>query len=826
MNIHNPHSEGQITGEAEIINGVEDDYLNIFDAINEAIYILDESGKFLTVNSGAVEMYGYPRDYFTGKTPGFISAPGRNDLSSTMEKINLAYNGSPQRFEFWGIRKSGQIFPKEVRLCAGRYLGEKVVVALGMDISERALKEQHTQISENRYRVIGSLISDFAYTVVKNEEGELFNDWITDSFYSETGYSRNDFEKHNTWMFCIHSEDRDSVLRQVKLLKPGEELIHEFRIWNADEKCRWIRNHIKYEADNKDFSTGRIYGAAKDISENKRVVEILERSEDAFRQINNCLLHLTSDHKKNIEAITALCGKLLKADCAFYIRLNDGAIEISGWNIPENFAAPAYSSGSICFDMIKNRNAGSLVIPDLTSSPYYNTDLNIKNCGIKSYMGHVIRAHEENRGALCVIYKRLYKPAQEDLSVLGILSSAVSQVEERLITELELIRAKENAEELNRLKTSFLANMSHELRTPMHGILGLTQVLREQLKDPKKIDMTEMIITSGKRLLNTLNMILTLSRIEANRQEIEFEKIALFSAIEQSVKLFFSMAKNKGLDLKFIPLSKELPFITDRQMFESVLNNLIDNAIKYTNKGSVIVSAKMELTDGDNWVVIKVRDTGIGISPENQKLIFEEFRQVSEGYNRAFEGTGLGLSIIRRYIDLLKGSICLKSAVGAGSEFTVKLPSLIFDVPLKTAFSREPEPEIYRERNAEDKMKILIVDDDDISIDILEIWLKNNHLTDYAKDIEGALYKLRKNSYHAVFMDINLKRGESGIELLKKLRGIEGYLNIPVIACTAYAMPGDENRLKAEGFNYYISKPFQKKELLLLLDEIMEKEKN
>ncbi len=278
----------------------------------------------------------------------------------------------------------------------------------------------------------------------------------------------------------------------------------------------------------------------------------------------------------------------------------------------------------------------------MPNSTYNETDPNVKTYGLKSYIGYPVRFAGVNIGSLCVVYVNEYIPGDEDLKILGILSVAIAQEEERQQVETELRTAKEKAEEMSRLKSSFLANMSHELRTPMHGILGMAEILNSQSTNNETKEMTDMILTSGRRLLNTLNMILTLARIEANKQEIRLKSIKLFQTVMHSVRLYTPMALEKNLSIKFVSISDDIEFLTDPQLFDSILNNLIDNAIKYTETGGISVYAGKEIRNGEESVVIKVEDTGIGITPENQQLVFDEFRQVSEGYDRAFEGAGLG----------------------------------------------------------------------------------------------------------------------------------------------------------------------------------------
>ncbi len=283
------------------------------------------------------------------------------------------------------------------------------------------------------------------------------------------------------------------------------------------------------------------------------------------------------------------------------------------------------------------------------------------------------RYHKKD-GGICYL-EAVSQNLFEVEGVKGIVVN-VRDITERKQFEEELISSKIKAEEMNRVKSSFFANMSHELRTPMHGILGISQILEESIENPKMKRLVEMLSQSGKRLLNTLNMILNLSRVEANKLDINLVYINICDVIKENIRLYELGANQKDLKLIYNSEYENLVIKTDMQMLNSVLNNMIDNAIKYTNEGSIAVSAGIQKIDGMTWAFIKVKDTGIGISEENQKIIFDEFRQASEGYSRSFEGTGLGLSIIKKYIELLNGKISVESRLGEGSTFSVYLPAV------------------------------------------------------------------------------------------------------------------------------------------------------
>ncbi|MHB8579450.1 MAG: sensor histidine kinase [Ignavibacteriaceae bacterium] len=250
-------------------------------------------------------------------------------------------------------------------------------------------------------------------------------------------------------------------------------------------------------------------------------------------------------------------------------------------------------------------------------------------------------------------------------------------ITEEIRAQHELIQAKEKAEEMNRLKSNFLANMSHELRTPLIGILGYAEFLESDLKDEELLQMVKIIKTSGQRLNKTLNNILDISKVESDTRQIHLKEQDLLIYLSEQIKLYKSEAEEKGLLLKFDTREEILNAYIDKDLFISIINNLLNNAIKYTKTGGITLTAKRD----ENNAVIVVRDTGIGVPKKLFETIFEPFRQASEGLSRKYEGTGLGLTLAKKYADLMGGTINMESnqedlitGQAGGSTFILKLP--------------------------------------------------------------------------------------------------------------------------------------------------------
>jgi PAS domain S-box-containing protein len=258
----------------------------------------------------------------------------------------------------------------------------------------------------------------------------------------------------------------------------------------------------------------------------------------------------------------------------------------------------------------------------------------------------------------------------EEGTIKNILAIQEDITEKKKVFE-ELILAKVRAEEANNAKDIFLRNMSHELRTPLIVILGYSQLIMEESLEPNTCDMATDIKKGGIRLLNAINSILDLSMIKSDNSDLELNNVNIADEIKNIFDAFQEAAQKKKIEYSLQKLNDRLFTKMDQRVFRTIIGNLIDNAIKFTNQGSITVISGI---DSDNTIYITVKDTGIGMAAEHHEMIFEEFRQVSEGINREYQGTGLGLTIAKKYLDILGGTISVESELGVGSSFTVRFP--------------------------------------------------------------------------------------------------------------------------------------------------------
>jgi len=378
----------------------------------------------------------------------------------------------------------------------------------------------------------------------------------------------------------------------------------------------------------------------------------------------------------------------------------------------------------------------------------------------------------------------------------------------------ELVKAKEKAEESDRLKSAFLANISHEIRTPMNGILGFMDLLREpELEEGTKNRYIDIINTSGERLMTTINDIIEISKLEAGQLRIQISNVNAAAVMDYLFGFFKHQADEKGIQLKMNNRLSGMDAIikTDRQKLEGVLVNLIRNAIKFTRKGFVEFGNRLE----DGQLLFYVRDSGMGIPTDRLEAIFDRFVQADLKLTRPYEGSGLGLSIAKGYTELLGGKIEVESEDGKGSTFYFSIPFH----PAKSSVRKTVAASLSKGKPGGQKL-ILIAEDDKISNILLEeIFAKGDFTLLHTDKGEDAVKACKEHSdIDLIIMDLRMP-GMNGIEATRQIRKFNK--KIPILAQTAYAMPGDKESALKAGCNDYISKPIDKQSLLAKINRLL-----
>ncbi len=407
----------------------------------------------------------------------------------------------------------------------------------------------------------------------------------------------------------------------------------------------------------------------------------------------------------------------------------------------------------------------------------------------------------------------IYSPKENDIVVI------ITDITHIKDTEKKLIKARDLAETANKAKSEFLANMSHEIRTPINGIIGMVDLTMLTELSTEQKDNLLTAKTCANSLLNIINDILDLSKLEAGKVTIENINFNLKSLLVEIVKTHSSSINHKGLELHYTFASSIPPLLVgDPNRLSQILNNLISNAIKFTEKGDIDISV-IKLSETNDEVELKfiVSDTGIGISPEDINRLFQSFSQIENSFTKEYGGTGLGLAISRNLIELMGGKIEVESEKGKGSTFS-------FYLKLKLGVDKEKDsnyiPKITKPIK---QLKILLVEDDFVNQRVIsKMLMEKGHVIYTANNGLEALDLFEQNKYDVILMDIQMPK-MNGVETISRLKEKQDASNhTPVIALTAYALQGDRERFLALGFDGYIAKPIQMSELFYTIDRIAE----
>ena len=375
----------------------------------------------------------------------------------------------------------------------------------------------------------------------------------------------------------------------------------------------------------------------------------------------------------------------------------------------------------------------------------------------------------------------------------------------------EVSIAKEQAEKANVAKSEFLSNMAHEIRTPLNAIVGFSESLKEDNIPEESKEKVNDIITASGNLLEIVNGILDISKIEANKLEIINKEYEPKEVFKELVSLTKARIGDKGLDFQ-VNIDQTIPSVLygDATRVKQIILNILTNAVKYTKEGYVSFTISSIIKDNVCRLIISVEDSGIGIKQESISKLFSKFERLDVEKQLTIEGTGLGLAITKKLLDLMNGTIIVQSIYGKGSKFTISLDQRIisFEEPLE-----KKQPEVESQIIDANGAKLLIVDDNEMNIKVAMTLLKKYHFDiDYCFSGLACIAKIKENQkYDIIFLD-DMMPQLTGRDTLKKLKENQTF-NTPVIALTANAITGMKEEYLSSGFNDYLSKPIEKKEL-------------
>jgi PAS domain S-box-containing protein len=743
-----------------------------FKALHNASFggiAIHDKGIILECNQGLSKLTGFSQDELLG-------ADGVNLLITGESHEIVMHNilsGYEKPYEALGIRKNGEKYPIRLEARQIPYKGKKVRVVEFRDITEQKKAVEAIKESEIKFRTLVNQASEMLF--FHDLDGNLIE--VNESAIKNTGYSRDELEKMTVFDIDKEAHDRDDMHKYWKSLNPGDPPI----TFEATHKCKDGSTYpVEIVVSKIDYSGNHnILGLGRNIAERKKAEEELKLSEERFKQLSNLTFEGILIHDKGM-----------------IIDTNQSLLEMFGYKREEVL-------GKSIFEIALPKEYHEEVIGYFQSKfvePYEIEG--IKKDGTRFWAE--ILAREINLG-------------NKELRV-----AAIRDVTRRREAEIRLKQAKEKAEESDRLKSAFLANMSHEIRTPMNGILGFSNLLKTPgLKGADQRKYIDIIEKSGERLLNIIDDIVEISKIESGTMEVTMKETHVNKKLEYIHDFFQPEATRKGLNLSLINKlpEREAKIITDEDKVSAILMNLVKNAIKYTDKGFIEFGCNYLEMNHSGFLQFSVKDTGIGIAKERQEVIFERFIQADIEDVDARQGAGLGLAISKAYAEMLGGKLWVASHKGKGSTFYFTIPFTQSNHENEIAVGSQS---VDYEDTPNLNLKILVAEDDESSVELITTLIKDcASKIVIAKNGKEAVETCRNNpDIDLVLMDI-LMPGLNGYKATQQIRRFNK--KVVIIAQTAYGLAGDRDKAIEAGCNDYIAKPVKKEELFKLMQEYFTK---
>ncbi|MGZ2370822.1 PAS domain-containing hybrid sensor histidine kinase/response regulator [Ancylomarina sp. YFZ004] len=690
--------------------------------------------------------------------------------------------------------------------------GKNYLLYNSRDITKETESIQLLQNSEEKYRLSMDATMDGLW------------DWNiqTGTVYFSPSYSKILGEtsvnpEYESWLNRIHPDDREVIIASIQ-----DHLKGNTDFWKREHRLRtksghwiWVFGRGSVVERDENGQAMRMVGTMANITERKKAALLLQK-QTAKIEAQNEELNQTNEELRIAIERAELSEKMFKE----YFNSSPNGIFVV--DIDEENEYIFNSSNPISEKIIGFKNSE-------LAGRNINVLLNKYDAELVDYVKNLYDKVVSSKESTTLYEERILLDKKVNLSttikplldenghVYRLLGTNVD-ISKLKQTESELIEAKEKAEESDRLKSAFLSNMSHEIRTPMNGILGFAGLLKNpQLETDKQKKFIDIIEKSGIRMLNIINDIIDISKIEAGLMKIDLNESNINEQIEYIYTFFKPEIEEKGLKLTFnntLPSEKSIIF-TDREKVFAIITNLVKNAIKYTNYGSIEFGYNKK---GAN-LEFYVKDTGIGIHEERLEAIFKRFIQADIVDKMALQGAGLGLSITKSYIEMLGGTIWVESEEGYGSTF-------YFTLPYQSEKNEEPLTDNVITLDKQDQiippevegLNILIAEDDEISDSLLTISIEkfSNKIIKVTNGIE-AVEACRNNSdIDLILMDIKMPKMD-GYEATKQIRQFNKV--IIIIAQTAYGLARDRKKALESGCNDYIAKPINTSTLLTLIQK-------
>ena len=789
----------------------EQRYRAYIDSAPEAVIITDFEGVVLRTNNAASALTGYGPEELHGMSIARTLLPeGLHDRAGDIFELLRSVPKISNSLEI--VRKDGET---AYVLFDAAPLDDDTLVIFCKDLTE--LKKTHDALtkSEELFRGLLEQAGDAVFAC--NDSGQIL--FVNQAACNSLGYSRDELTHLRIWdvdPLAADRNDRETVWRRrfavfetVHKRKDGttfpvEAKISTIRVAGESVILSVVRDitvrkererRIKHEAKINLAQAEIVRALTAPDATLQTVAEVVHqwgrRITDArFGYVGSVEPPENHLHMYNVTAMYEDGCRMQKTEMIFPARDDHYP---SLWGHSLNTGKPFFTNHAAAHAASRGLPEGHIPVEQYLSVPCRYEDELVGQIGLA------------NPGR---------DFTEDDLRATEVLGSLFALAVYRKRAESELIRAKERAEAASRSKSEFLANVSHELRTPINGMFTMLKLAQETGLEGEQAEYVETAVASGRNLLQVVNDVLDLSRIEAGKIELVESLFFPRELMESVASIFRLQARDKGIELHCeVADGVDQAYVGDQGRIRQILFNLVGNALKFTETGSIHMTCAAVDPEGKAYALLEltIRDTGIGIPEDKLDTIFESFEQVDGSYSRRFQGAGLGLGIVKRFTELMHGRVTVESVLGQGSVFTATVQvHKVQGRPVKTAPkpttpSRKPTAGAQSE-----PLRLLLAEDDRINrLAAGKLLKKRGYVVDAVEDGLQVLETLEQNDYDCILMDIQMPNMD-GLEATRAIRALpEGSRgrDVPIIALTAHAMAGDREKFLEAGMDDYLSKP-------------------
>jgi len=801
----------------EALRQSEEKYRNILKSIEEGYYEIDLAGHLSFFNDSICRIFGYPKTELTGRHLREFTDP--ETAKAGYEAFNRVYKtGFPFRDFSWEIvRKDGtkryvEASASLMRDAKGQKIGFQGVIR---DVTERKRAEVALRKSEEQFR---KLVEESPLGVVLIRPDGRY-DYVNPSFVDMFGYDLDEVSSGWQWFRRAFPdpEIREEIIETWKSdleeIGVGRSIPRTFEVACKDgsEKTVLFRPVALPE--------GNQLVILEDITELKRAEEVLKRQNAYLSALHETTMGLIKrlDVNDLLKALIARAAQLLgTSDGVIYLvepETDELELKVGTGNFAHRIGTRLERGEGLCGKVWQTGRP--LIVEDY--STWSGLSKKFEHDDIGATMGVPLKSGNQVGGVLAINLGKYSDRTlgEEEIELLNRFGGIASIALDNALMYKATEEAREAAEAANRTKSAFLASMSHELRTPLNAIIGYSEMLMEdaeELEQEQFVSDLKRIHASGRHLLMLINDVLDLSKIEAGKMELYLETFDVSRMIQDVVSTIQPLADKNNNLLKIHCPDNVGAMHADLTKVQQALFNLLSNACKFTEQGTIWLEVSPETEDGSRWLKFKVRDTGIGMTEEEMEGLFQAFSQAHTPMGGDYGGTGLGLAITRRFCRMMGGDVTAESGYGGGSTFTIRLP---VDCGIPGIAERVSTETLVKPVSRESGT-ILVIDDEPEVRDLMKRFLgKEGFRVETASGGKDGLRLARELRPHAITLDVMMPKMD-GWSVLSALKEDPELARIPVIMFTVV---DDKNQGYSLGASDYLTKPVDRERLVSVLKQ-------